>query len=602
MKSSTTLRSVCRCLHLFLLPLLLVACDPWGEAIKIRDLQGTQHSSPLVGQEVVVRGVVTAALVGDEDRGFWLQDALDDGESSTSEGVYIDASSAPAEVSVGDVVRVRGMVEEWVREGREADLTRTTVQAMAVKVEETGQALPVPVVIGPQGRRVPTFIDNDGLERFEPEEDAVDFFESLEGMRVEVRDARVVGPTSRHGEIVVVSGDLPSLSSIHGGLVLRPEGDLPERLMLGAQLLNKRAPEVKVGDRLTAPVVGVLDYSFSNFKILASDFPPVEPAAAKDEPTLLVRGERQLTVASFNVLNLSARDLQEKFDRVAEVIHLQMADPDILALQEIQDDSGPEDDGAVDAGATLEALIAAIEKSGGPRYAFREISPEDGADGGRPGANIRVAYLFDPARVTFVDRGQGGPRDATQVEKGSEGARLSLSPGLIEPTHLAFENSRKPLAAEFRFRGRTLFLVNLHLSSKGGDEPGMGRYQPPRRHSEEVRVQQSTVVQGFVEQLLGFDPQARVVVLGDTNEHEFRAPIQSLAGTTLQNLIEQVPEKERYTFNYEGRSQVLDNVLVSPELVKKAAPEIDIVHVNADFPDGKRASDHDPIVVRLTFQ
>jgi predicted extracellular nuclease len=129
----------------------------------------------------------------------------------------------------------------------------------------------------------------------------------------------------------------------------------------------------------------------------------------------------------------------------------------------------------------------------------------------------------------------------------------------------------------------------------------MGRHQPPQRNSEEVRGQQCSVVSGFVEELLGVDPRARLVVLGDTNEHQWRLPIQFLAGSNLLNLIDQVPEKERYTFIYEGRSQVLDNVLISPELVEKAAPEIDIVHVNADFPAGHRASDHDPVVVRLNF-
>ena len=588
-----------RLFRLTLLVLLVAACNPGGEpVVNIRDLQGPGHTSPLVGQAVAVRGVVTAVLATDEAHGIWLQDMLDDGDSSTSEAVFVDTSAQQKEISLGDLVLAQGIVEEWAPEGREADLTLTRVMAREVEVEAHGRDLPPPVVIGPQGRTVPQTVDDDGLERFEPGNDAIDFFESLEGMRVEVHDARVVGPTNRHGEIVVTVEEHVGLRSLHGGLVLRSENDLPERLMLGARLLAAPAPPVKVGDRFTAPLVGVLDYSFGHFKILPTTLPAVEPAARVDETTHLRRGEEQLTVATFNVLNLSTRDPQKKFAAVAEVIHQQLADPDILALQEIQDSSGPEDDGVVDAAATLEALVVAIEASGGPRYEFREISPKDGADGGRPGANIRVAYLFDPARVTFVDRGEGGARDAVEIEPGP---RLSLNPGLIEPTHPAFVDSRKPLAAEFRFREQPIFLVNLHLSSKGGDDPTMGRRQPPQRPSEEVRQQQSAVVHAFVEELLETDPKARIVVLGDTNEHEYRQPLNILAGTRLHNLVERVPEADRYTFIYQGRSQVLDNVLISPELVENASPEIDIVHVNADFPNGNRSSDHDPLVVRLSL-
>ena len=598
MNNSNTSRAL---LLVSVFALLITACD--RDVVNIRDLQGTQHNSPLADQEVTVRGVVTAVLDGEEEHGFWLQDALDDGDSSTSEGVFVDTSLGQTAVAVGDLVLVRGVVEEWWREGNDADLTLTLVNASDVDVEARGQELPPPVVIGPEGRSVPTTIDNDALKQFDPAEDAIDFFESLEGMRVEVRGAHVVGPTSRYGDIVVASGDSPSVPSIHSGLVLRPENDLPERLMLSSRLLGGAAPPVKVGDRFTAPIVGVLDYSFGHFKILPTELPKTEYSFKADDPraeeiTLLQREERQLTVSSFNVLNLSARDTQEKFDAVAEVIHHHLAAPDILALQEIQDGSGPDDDGVVDAADTLAALATAIEERGGPRYEFREVIPEDGADGGRPGANIRVAYLFNPTRVTFVDRGQAGPHDATRVEPGPQ---LSLSPGLIEPTDPAFENSRKPLAAEFRFQGQTIFLVNLHLSSKGGDDPTMGRRQPPQMPSEMSRQEQSGVVYTFVESLLETDPRAKLVVLGDTNDHEFRPPIHTLAGSLLHNLVERVPEEERYTFNYQGRSQVLDNVLISPELVENAAPEIDIVHVNADFPDGHRASDHDPIVVRLSL-
>lgn len=68
--------------------------------------------------------------------------------------------------------------------------------------------------------------------------------------------------------------------------------------------------------------------------------------------------------------------------------------PDIMFLQEIQDNSGPTDDGTVSANVTLSTLVAAIETVSNFTYEFIEIAPEDDQDGGQPGGNIRVAYLY----------------------------------------------------------------------------------------------------------------------------------------------------------------------------------------------------------------
>ena len=56
-------------------------------------------------------------------------------------------------------------------------------------------------------------------------------------------------------------------------------------------------------------------------------------------------------------------------------------------------------------------------------------------------------------------------------------ARFGISNG-------AWHSSRKPLAAEFTFNTRTLFVIGNHFNSKGGDQPLTGRFQPPKRSSE----------------------------------------------------------------------------------------------------------------------
>lgn len=68
--------------------------------------------------------------------------------------------------------------------------------------------------------------------------------------------------------------------------------------------------------------------------------------------------------------------------------------PDMMFLQEIQDNSGETDDGTVMANLTLSNLVASIAKLSNVTYAFASIDPVNNQDGGVPGGNIRQAYLW----------------------------------------------------------------------------------------------------------------------------------------------------------------------------------------------------------------
>ena len=84
---------------------------------------------------------------------------------------------------------------------------------------------------------------------------------------------------------------------------------------------------------------------------------------------------------------------------IVEYLHM----PDLLFVQEIQSDSGSRNNGVVSANKTLSTLVQAINRaaashfgaSGAPFvYNFVNIPPKDNMDGGKPGSNIRVAYLY----------------------------------------------------------------------------------------------------------------------------------------------------------------------------------------------------------------
>lgn len=160
-------------------------------------------------------------------------------------------------------------------------------------------------------------------------------------------------------------------------------------------------------------------------------------------------------------------DPQSKFDRPAQAVVKNLATPDILSLEEIQDNSGATDDGTVAADKTIAKFVDAIKAAGGPAYDWRSIDPVNDQDGGRPGGNIRIVYLFNPARVTFVDRPGGDSTTGGQaVADGKKGVRLSVSPGRINPTSDAWKSSRKPLVGEFTFRGEQVFVVANHFNPR----------------------------------------------------------------------------------------------------------------------------------------
>jgi predicted extracellular nuclease len=67
----------------------------------------------------------------------------------------------------------------------------------------------------------------------------------------------------------------------------------------------------------------------------------------------------------------------------------------------------------------------------------------------------------------------------------------------------------------------------------------------------------------------------------------------------LTTLFDLLPENERYSYVFDGNSQVLDQILVSGSILAED-PVYDVVHVNAEFFD--QVSDHDPSVMRVAFQ
>jgi predicted extracellular nuclease len=564
-------------------------------SFRIYEIQGASHLSPLAGRRVsAVPGVVTAKT----SNGLFIQDATGDGNTSTSDGIFVFTGSSPG-VSVGSAVLVSGTVAEFRPGGASTgNLTTTEITNPVVTPDGPGSAI-APTVVGASGRTPPTTVIEDdaggNVETggvFDPATDGIDFYESLEGMLVRVNNAVAVGPTNDFGEIAVVAdnGARAGVRTSRGGIVIRASDFNPERMILDDVIA--RTPDVDVRDRFPGAVDAVVDYSFGNFKFLVTATPAAVSGGLKRQVAEDPR-DRHLTIATFNVENLDPSDRPPKWAELADLIVDHLQSPDVIAIEEIQDNNGPVNDSTTDASVTWTTLIETIDAVGGPPYAFRDIAPVDDQDGGEPGGNIRVGFLFrtDRPQLSFVDKPGAGPTTANEVIAGPQGPELRYSPGRIDPTNAAFNSSRKPLAAEFLFNGRRVIVVANHFNSKGGDDPLFGRFQPPVQRTQTQRNGQADVVGDFVEQILALDRKANVVVAGDLNDFQFASPLARLKAAGLRVLIEKLPERDRYTYVFDGNSQTLDHILISDALDDHAW-DFEVVHVNSEFHD--QVSDHEP--------
>ena len=455
-------------------------------------------------------------------------------------------------------------------------------------------SLPVPIIIGAKDRQPPTeIIDDDSLTLFNPSSDGIDFYESLEGMRVTIAGAQVVAP-SNSGKIFIVPASSATGLNQRGGITISAGDFNPERLLINNRLLPlpKFKPLVKPGDSLgDVTVVIAYDY-YGNFEGLLTTTPTVTYGSIARENTTLRGDDNHLLIATYNVKNLDPNDQEfdkeerdrdidnGQFDSIAVQIVNNLNQPDIIALQEVQDNSGSDDDSTVVADQTLQVLINSIVSAGGPTYSFIDNPPDNNQDGGQPGGNIRVVFLYNEKRVSFVDS-----------------LRLEDNDG-----NDAFEKTRKSLQATFKFNGEQIVLINNHFSSRRRSSSLFGKRQPPIKGDFRERKEQATFINDLVDGLLRDDPEAKIVVLGDFNEYQFEEPLSILEGTSdggsqlLFNLDAELSETDRYSYIFQGNSQKLDHILVSRALWD-LQPQFDVVHLNCEFPNAP--SDHDPLVARL---
>lgn len=576
--------------------------EPSIDPVTIMEIQGEGEISPLAGDRVLTTGIVTAITANGQN--FWIQDPVGDGNSNTSDGVYVYKPNLVPEI--GDLVKIEASVAEYISGSRPNDLPLTELVSGEVEILTTGNELPAATPL-------PDMPDESIPE-------AISLLESLEGMLVSIPHALVVGQTNRFGEFHVInSADAVAgsgFSSAYGQMLLRATGENqvdynPERIMIDDSTLDQ-ALVVMPGDSLEG-IVGIMDYAFSDYRIQPVDIGDVsiEQVATEIKPYYwwfaYFRSFFQrpyLNVASVNVENLfdlvddpdksdgsstpTPELLEIKLEKLAATIGIGLDFPEIVCVQEVENQ------------AILQVLADRVNsKIGFGQLAYVAVSLETSDNRG-----IETGFLYDSRRVRLEDFYQLSD---------------SIVPGVSDAFGAtSVSKGREPLVGVFKKQGQTITIVNNHFKSKGGDGALYGAIQPPVRNSEIQRHLQAEVVRSFADIILESEPEALLAITGDFNDFEFGEPgegehhtlgiIEGEAGQSfMTNLVKtHVPEHSRFSYLYQGNSQVLDHFLVSPELEDKVI-SARFAHLNAAYLDEfmedpnvlERSSDHDPILVRF---
>ncbi|MBR1212311.1 choice-of-anchor I family protein [Bradyrhizobium sp. JYMT SZCCT0180] len=611
------------------------------DAMHIYDVQGAGHRSEFVGQQVTVRGIVTAIDAsgtennGNNPVGYYIQDAVGDGDYRTSDGVFVflgtgAGATIPAGIVVGAEVQLTATVSEFASTNQ-LSTTQLNPVAGTTSVLSTGNALPTAVRVGD--------VDNlvTGLERkpalvslgdddvdttapggtYDPVNQGSDFWESLEGMRVTLEDVRVTSPFhSAFDEQFVTPnvGANPS-SNPRGGLTIsdttpgtaQPADKVfdfnPERIQLDDEAGVALPTNLQTGDRL-GDVTGVVNYANGQYEVNTTEaYGPVTAANLQKETTTIVENLDRIRVATFNVENLApvgqpvdgVPTPASKFAGLAAAIVSNLKAPEIIALQEVLDNDGATSSSTTSASVTLSQLIDAIVAAGGPRYVAIDSAPIDNI-GGIPGGNQRVAYLYDPLAVSPTAR--NGLSDIVSDGNGVKVQHFA-SAGQIGQGNTDFTATRKSLPMEWSpvgytdDQGGTFWTVNNHLSSKGGSAPlyttllDLPLYADPingsaqQTGSSNEREGQAETINAFVDGLLanGSATDDRIVVLGDLNDFQFFPVVDLVTGALT-----------RTTANPDGTPSVFaPGTAVLSELISKL-PENERYSYN--FDGNAQALDH----------
>lgn len=582
-------------------PPVPLTCD-FGFTL-IHDVQGSGTVSPLVGQSVEVQAVVTAVYPTLE--AFFVQEeAADfDADSLTSEGIFVfNPGSTFVYPALGDVVALRGEVSEFF-DRTEITLSEEVLNCGQDSVAATAMTMP--------------FDSPEGLE-------------SVEGMLVSFAQDLVVTNTfelGRFGQFELSSQlrfiptnqflpgsqeaiDLAAFNARDVIQISDTETEQNADIIIYPTGGLSAANTLRLNDTVSA-LVGVMDFSFGDYQIIPTQQPIFTTTNLRTTEPELESGS--LTVASFNVLNFFNGDGQgggfptsrgadtfTDFERQADKIVAALAamNADIVGLIEI------ENDGYVEFSAIGELVERLNAEVGVDTYTF--VNPGVAAIGTD---EIAVGFIYKPAVVSL--EGVSQILDSSNSIVDDEGNPLFVD-----------TKNRPALAQEFNVlnEGGSIVLTVNHLKSKGSacDDLGDPDTGDGQANCNLTRTNAAIAIAAWLDDVY---PGKPVMVMGDLNAYAKEDPISALTSAGYTNLIAQFEGDQAYSFSFSGEVGYLDHALANAILLEKVVDATEW-HINSDepvaldyssvfssdfndmddyAPDAYRSSDHDPVLISLTF-
>lgn len=307
----------------YLTSLLGVCATLWPSisAQSISQINGNKFLSPYQGQAVTgVQGLVTAK----NSQGFWLRSTTPDADSRTSESVFVFSSSAARTAVVGNIVSLDARVTEYRSSTAYLYLTELS-SPTNITVLSTGNEV-TPLVLGEGTLNPPTeqYTSLDGGNVFavpgnqsrisvtnptlEPTKYGLDFWESIVGELVTVRNPRALSKPNQFGDTWVAGTWKTTGNNKRGGLTITDRDANPEAIIIGSPLDGSSNPtDTKLGDSLEE-ITGVMYYAFGFYKILprtnikvTGSRSPALPPATTFRSSGYCDG---ITVGDYNVENL----------------------------------------------------------------------------------------------------------------------------------------------------------------------------------------------------------------------------------------------------------------------------------------------------------
>jgi uncharacterized protein len=560
----------------------------------IHDVQGAGDTSPLVGLNVTIEGVVVGDYqLSSQFSGFYVQeeDSDVDANPATSEGVFVFGGGTA--VSTGDVVRVTGKVSEF------NGLTEIAPSASGVTVRSTGSTV-TPASVG-----LPV-ADVGDLERYE-------------GMQVAFAQTLTVTEVfnlARFGEVSLSgAGRLytPTAVAAPGAAANAVEAqNNRSRIVLddanGQQNIDptlypqgglSATNPLRVGDSLSG-LTGILDFRFALYRIQ-----PIGPIAfdhTNPRPPAPDAVGGNLRIASFNVLNYFNGDglgggfptargantpAEFQRQRAKEISALSAMNAPIVGLMEMENDSG-------DQSAVADLVAGLNDTLGAGTYDYVNTGVI-GTDA------IKVALIYKPAVVTTV----GDWKIITS----------SVDPRFDET------KSRPSLAQTFQDNatGRKLTVVVNHLKSKSSACAGDPDTGDGSGDCNQTRTRAAAALVDWLKTDPTGSGDPDFLLIGDMNAYTFESPIQTFVDGGLTNLVRKYDGLAGYSYVFDGESGYLDHALATPSLESQVTgvghwhinpDESAALDYNVEFksanqvntfysPGPYRSSDHDPVVIGL---